>query len=531
MVALELLVLLGAMVLAGEVVARQLRLPKPLVLLAAGAAISFVPGLHNVRMAPDVVLLLFLPALVYWESLRSTSLREIRANARAILLAAVGLVLATALCVMAVGIALGLSWPLGLALGAIIAPTDATAMASISAALPRRASAILRTESLVNDGTSLTLYSVAVGAAVTGKPPAIPLFGAQIVGSALGAIVIGIVVGLLVLSVRRHVPQRHLSSTLSLLTPFVAFLPAERAHTSGVVAVVTCGIVISQGGPRVYSAADRREAFGFWQVVSFVLNDSLFVLTGLRLHCIIAGLGPRTWPLVVGLSGIVIVVVIGLRLLWFLAGSYALVPHRPKRDPVSLRARHLVPLAWSGMRGSISLAAAFALPLTTNAGRPLPHRETLLAVTFTVIVFTILVQGLSLPAVLRWSRLPPDPTQDYEEALATRTAFLSALAELSAIADRLGSPKEVRDRLRAEFRAEADQLSATMNDDTLSVRPRETAAIDWERQLRRAVIPHKRKAVLGLRHTDRIDDIVLRHIQALLDAEELRLTEYENEGA
>jgi len=530
MVTLELVVLLGAMVLAGEIAARRLRLPAPLVLLAAGSALSFAPGLHNVKLQPDVVLLLFLPALVYWESLSSTSLREIRSNARAILLAAVGLVLATALCVMAAASALGLSWPLALALGAIVAPTDATAVANVNAALPRRTSAILRTESLVNDGTSLTLYSVAVGAAVTGKPPGIPLFGAEIVGSALGAIAIGLAVGGLVLALRHLLPERHLSSTLSLLTPFLAFLPAEVIHASGVVAVVTCGIVMVQGGPRTYSAADRRQAFGFWQVVSFVLNDALFVLTGLRLHRIIAGLGARSWPLVLALSWIVIAIVIGLRLLWFIAGAYAPLPRRPEQDPASRRARHRVPLAWSGMRGSISLAAAFALPLTTSAGKPLPHREALLAVTFTVIVFTLIAQGLSLPAILRWSRLPPDPTQAYEEALATRTTFLSALAGLRTAADRLGSPQEVRDRLLAEFRAEADQLHSMMDDKARSVRPREAATIVRERQLRRAVIPGKRRAVFRLRHAGRIDDIVLRRMQALLDAEELRLTEYENEG-
>jgi monovalent cation/hydrogen antiporter len=141
------------------------------------------------------------------------------------------------------------------------------------------------------------------------------------------------------------------------------------------------------------------------------------------------------------------------------------------------------------------------------------------------------VQGLSLPAVLRWSRVPPDPTQAYEEALATRTAFRSAAATLPGIADRLGTPPEVRDRLLAEFRTEADKLDSAMDDDALSVRPRQTDPIDRERELRHAVIPGKRKAVLGLRHADRIDDIVLRRIQALLDAEELRLTEYENEGA
>ena len=376
--ALELIVLIGVAVLAGETAARRLHLPGSLVLLAIGGGLSFVPRLYSVQLTPNVVLFVFLPALVYWES-----------------------------------------------------------------------------------------------------------------------------------------------------------LPAALAHVSGVVAVATCGIVLNQGGPRIIPAAARRQVFGFWQVASFVLNDAPFVLTGLHLHRIATGLGPGSWPLVLGLSGIVIAVVVGLRLLWFYAVPYVLraIDRRPSQRALRAPARRRLPGAWAGMRGSISLALALALPSSTNAGGPLPHREVLIAVTFAVVVFTIVVQGLSMPAVLRWSSLRPDPTQEYEEALASRTGLQRALALLPGIAAALGVPDVVRDRLAAEYRAAADEVTNTMDDTTLTVTAIPTAEANWERMLRRAVIPVKREAALGLRRTGRIDDIVYRRIQARLDTEEIRLADVFDEEA
>lgn len=522
--ALELVVLIGAAVLVGEGLARRLRQPGPLVLLVLGSVLSFTPGLHDVTFAPDVVLLLFLPALVYWESLSNTSLREIRANLRVIVLAAVGLVFATALCVGAVGAALGLTWPVGLTLGAIVAPTDAAAVAALAVALPRWTSAILRTESLINDGTALALYSLAVGAVVSGRTVSLALFGAEFLASVAASVAIGALVGVLVLRVRHFVTEERLSSTLSLLTPFLAFLPAEAAHASGVVSVATCGIVIAQGGPRIIPAAARRQAFAFWQVASFVLNDALFVLTGLQLRRTVTSLGASTLPLALGLSAVTIALVIGLRLLWFVTGPVLLRVLRrdtPHEGP-AIHARHRVPIAWAGMRGAISLAAALALPLTTDAGSRLPHRDVLIAVTFAVIAFTVVVQGISMPAVLRWSGLRADRSEAYEQALATRAALESAVAALPGIAAELGAPDSARDRLLEEYRAKVDELTSSIDDAAQTV-PAGDSPVAWDRELRRAVIPVKRDAVLALRQAGRIDDVVLRAVQEHLDTEEIRL--------
>jgi monovalent cation/hydrogen antiporter len=525
--ALELIVLIGAAVLAGEVAARRFRLPASLVLLVIGSGLSFVPELHKATLPPDVVLFVFIPALVYWEAVNNISLREIRDNLRIIVLTAVGLDLATAVCVAAIASAMGLPRPLALALGAIVALTDTTAIADLLAVAQRRISVILRSEGVISDGTSLLLYGVAVGAAVTGGQVSPALVSAEFAESAVASVAIGLAVGGLVHWVRHYVTEDRLASTLSLLTPFLAFLPAQLAHFSGVVAVATCGIVVGRGSAHVLTAAARREATGFWRVTTFVLNDALFVLTGLNLHRIITELHSDSWPkLVLGLSGIVIVAVIGLRLLWFFTVPYVLraIDRRPIQRALRIPARHRLFTAWAGMRGSISLALALALPLTTSAG-PFQRRETTIAVTFTVILFTIVVQGLSVPAVLRWARLTPDPTQAYEEALANRTIIQRALALLPGTAAALGIPDIVRDRIAAEYRAKADEFTSTMDDTTLTVTPTGTAEADWDRQLRRALIPAERDAALDLLRVKRIDDTVFQRVQARLDTEAIRLAD------
>ena len=524
--ALELIVLLGVAVLAGEVTARRFRLPASLVLLVIGSGLSFAPGLGSVILPPKVVLFVFIPAIVYWESQNNISLREIRDNVRIILLTGVGLPLATAVCVATAANALGVTWPLALAIGAIVSLTDATAVAEPLAAAQRRISAILRAESLINDGTSLLLYGVAVDAAAAGGPVSPGLVSAEFAESAVASVAIGLAVGVLVLWVAHYLTQGRLVSTLSLLTPFLAFLPAELANVSGVVAVATSGVFLNQGAPRIIPAPARREASGFWQVASFILNDALFVLTGLHLYRIFTQLSADSWPrTVLGLSGIVIVAVLGLRLLWFFTVPYLLraIDRRPAQRALRISARHRVFLTWAGVRGSISLALALALPLTTKAGRPMPDREAMVAVTFAVIVFTAVVQGLLLPAVLRWARLTPDPTQAYEEALASHTAFQRALAILPGLTAALGVPDTVRDRIAAEYRAEADKLASTMDDTALTVTSTGNTEADWEQLLRRAIIPAKRDAVLDLRHAERIDDVVFRRIQRRIDSEELRL--------
>ncbi|MGY0064139.1 cation:proton antiporter domain-containing protein [Streptomyces sp. LZ34] len=277
MTGLELIVVVAATVLLMTWAARRLRLSEPLLLLIGGILIGLMPRFGNVHLPPDVVLLLFLPALLYWESL-TTSLREIKNNFRSIALQATGLVLVTAVAVALVAHALGYEWPIAFVLGAVLAPTDVAAVAAVAMAMPRRILTLLRTESLLNDGTALVLLAVGLELLTTGEPFSWTHTAVRFVEAYAGGAAIGAAIALLLIPVRRHLHDRVLHSGLSVATPFIAYLPAEALHVSGVLAVVTCGLVTSRVGPKVIGSDARMQATSFWEVTTFLLNGALFVL-------------------------------------------------------------------------------------------------------------------------------------------------------------------------------------------------------------------------------------------------------------
>lgn len=517
---LEVLVALGLAVLGFTVLARVLRVTPPIVLLLGGAALGFlVPPLAGVQLPPEVVLLLFLPALLYWEAL-NTSLREIRSNIRAVVVDAVLLVLATAAVVAVVGHALGLPWPVAWVLGAIVAPTDATAVAAVARRLPRRQLTTLRAESLINDGTALALFAlaveVAVGEASFGWLGAVSTF----VLSYVGGVLAGLVVAWAAARVRRYLHDPLLDNTVSVLTPFVAFLLAEEVHASGVLAVVVSGLAMSQIGPLLIAGQARLRVRAFWQVATFLLNGALFVLVGLQLRGAVEGLVSTTVVVAVGAALLVSAAVIGTRLVWMYTVPYLLrvLDRGPGQRERRLSARHRFPIAWSGFRGGISLAAALAVPASV------PGRDLILVVTFGVILVTLLVHGLTLPAVLRWARLPEDHDVEAERRLAERAAVEAALAALPGTAERLAVAPHVAERVHDDYAARLADLDDPGEDPEGEPADSEPRS-DWEsyRLLRVALIPEKRSTVVRLRDARVIDDIVLRMIEARLDAEELRL--------
>jgi Na+/H+ antiporter len=525
---LEVVVVIGVLVLLGAVLARRLHLPPPLVQLVLGVAVGFVPGLGDVEMPPEVVLFLFLPALLYWESI-NTSLREARANLRVIALSSVVLVLATAATVAVVAHALGLDWPMAFVLGAVLAPTDATAVSAVAGRLPRRQATTLRAESLVNDGTALVLFGVAVGVAIGQLQIGPGGLAWRLIASYAGGIAIGLVVAAVSYWVRPRLHDARLENLLSVLTPFVAYLPAELLGVSGVVAVVAAGITIGQIGSRVISARTRLQGRAFWSVTTFLLNGTLFVLIGLQLHAVVAGRSIGDLVRGVGIALLVAVVVVGTRVVWVNTTPYVIraLDRRPAQRLRRVGFRQRQPSAWAGFRGAVSLAAALAIPLRDVHGDPLAGRDRVLLVTFVVITFTLVVQGLTLPAVVRWAQLPEDRTELREQRLAERTATRAALEAMNVRAAELHVPHDVVARLRREYRQHLDEidLRERVLDDGGGADGERAAlrTVKAERTLRLALLEDKRGAVEGLRHAHTVDDLVLLRVQAQIDAEEVRL--------
>jgi Na+/H+ antiporter len=524
---LEIVVLVGVLVLLGGVLGRWLRLPPPLVQLALGVVAGFVPGVGDIQLPSEVVLFLFLPALLYWEAI-NTSLREIRANLRVISLLAIGLVLATVGTVAVVAHALGLSWPMALVLGAVLAPTDATAVAAVAGRLPRRLSTTLRAESLINDGTALVLYSVAVGVAVGELQIGPGGVALRLIASYAGGILVGLAVAGLAIWARRRLHDVRLENGLSVLTPFLAYLPAELLNVSGVVAVVVAGLTLSQQGPAVIGARTRVQARAFWQLTTFLLNGALFVLVGLQLHVVVQGLDAAELRTGLAAGVLVTLVVIGTRLAWSNTMPYVirLLDRRPAQRLRRVGFRQRQPQAWAGFRGAVSLAAALAIPRAGADGDELPGRNLVLLVTFCVIVLTLTVEGLTLPAVVRWSRLPEDADEVSERRLAEETATRAALDAVDRRAEELGVPPDVTERVRAAYDEHLREIALrhAVLDDALEDGDRSVLeAVAAERVLRLALLDEKREAIQALRHARRIDDLVLLRVQAQLDAEEVRL--------
>jgi len=521
---LELVVIMGVALLVSGILARRWKIAPPVLLLACGVLLGFAPALRQVHLPSDMVLLLFLPALLYWESI-TTSLREIRANLRAIVLLSTALVIATAAGVAATAHALGLPWGPAWVLGAAVAPTDATAVGVLARALPRRTVTVLRAESLINDGTALVIFGLAVGITV-GEEDFAPLHVSWLFLLAYGGgALAGVLTGWLSVQVRKHVDDRLLVNVVTILTPFTAFLLAEMIDASGVLAVVVSGLWLSQAGPRVVRAAARQQAEAFWSLATFLLNGSLFVLIGLQVQAAVRGQDGAAFTR--GLIGVAVVsaVVIGMRFAWLFTTPYLirLLDRRPQQRLLRVGARPRVVSALSGFRGAVSLAVALAVPQTLASGQPFPDRDIIIFVTAGVIVVT-LGQGLLLPGVVRWARLPRDTSVERERQLADTVATQEALAAIPGIAADLDIDPAVAGKLAKEYDKHLRVLQAAEPDADDAV------ALRYDQQntaLRLAVLARKRATVVRLRDEGRIDDIVLRHVQTRLDIEEVRLTRRE----
>ena len=514
--------ILGAVVLALTALARRLRIAPPILLLLAGAALGFLPLFREVELPPEVVLLLFLPALLYWESL-TTSLREIRSNLRSIVLTSTLLVIATAAVVAVAAHALGFDWGAAWVLGAAVAPTDATATAALAGSLPRKTVTALRAESLVNDGTALVILAIALQASAKGMAITPLHVGGLLLLSYGGGIVIGLAVAAVEALLRRRIEDALQENVVTVLAPFTAYLLADLVGASGVLAVVVCGLVMSQLGPRVGRADTRAQTNAFWTLATYLLNGSLFVLVGIEMLIAVRDLAPG--QVMTGVLGIAVVVVVVVVVRFaFLFGSagiiHVLARGRPERGLRQTNRDRLV-RGTAGFRGAVSLAAALSVPTTVVGGGRFPDRDLVIFVTAGVIAVTLVLQGLLLPLVLRRAALPADEDVEHELQHAEIEATKAALDSLDGIADDVHAGEVAVDRSRRELEAQLRTFRSEEDDELDEDQQAET---DYA-ALRRRLVQRKREVLLGMRDEQRIDDIVLRRIQTRLDNEEIRLAD------
>jgi CPA1 family monovalent cation:H+ antiporter len=487
-----------------------IRIPYPIPLVLGGLVLGFVPGMPRIDLPPDIVLVAVLPPLLYGASFFSP-LRELRANAKPIGLLAIGLVLTTTVAVAAVAHAAipGLDWPTAFVLGAIVSPTDPTAATAIAQrlGLSRRLVALVEGESLVNDGTALVAYRFAVAAVVTGSFSLAAASG-RFVLNIVGGIVVGLVVGLVIREVRRRLDNPPVEITISLLSGYFAYLPAEALHVSGVLAAVTVGIYMGWHTPELTTARTRLQGVAVWEIVFFLLNAFLFTMIGLQLPVILDGLSGYSTATLVWYAVLVWATVIAARFAWIFATS-------------RLHWQSRVVLAWSGMRGAVSLAAALALPLTTDAASAFPNRELIVFLTFSVILGTLVVQGLTLPKVIGLLELEDDSRlEEKEDTKARIHAAEAALARLEELVDEEWVREDTADRVRRLYDFRRNRFRARFDgEDDGAIEQRST---DYQRLLRE-LIEAERVAVRALRRERRISDAVMRRVERDLDLEEERL--------
>jgi Na+/H+ antiporter len=520
------LILVGLLVAAAGLLAAAglARVPYPIVLVLGGLALGFVPGMPHIELPPDLVLVAVLPPLLYGTAF-FTSLRELRANARPIGLLAIGLVLTTmvAVAVAAHAAIPGLSWSSAFVLGAIVSPTDPTAATAIAQrlGLPRRLISVIEGESLVNDGTALVAYRFAVAAVVTGSFSLAEASGRFVLNVA-GGIAVGLAVGFVVRQVRRRLDNPPVELTISLLTGYFAYLPAQALGVSGVLAAVTVGIYMGWYTPELTTPQTRLQGVAMWEILFFLLNALLFWLVGLQLRDIVDSLSGRPTGTLIRDALVVTTTVIAARIVWVFAAGYLprLVSRRIReRDPVPSWQTKTV-LAWSGMRGAVSLAAALALPLTTDAGTSFPDRDLLVFLTFAVILGTLVVQGLTLPLLIQALDLEDDGLAEREEAKARIHAAEAALERLDQLADEDWVREDTAERLRGLYGFRRERFRSRV--DSEADGSLEDRSAGYQR-LRRELLDAERRAVIELRRTGRIDDEVMRHVVRDLDLEDERL--------
>ena len=519
-------ILLGLMVAVAALatVARLLDQPYPILLVLGGLGLGFVPGLPDVELDPDLVLVLVLPPLLYSAAFFS-SLRDLRAHLRPITMLAVGLVVLTTCLVALVAHAIipGLPWAAAFVLGAVVAPTDPLAATTIARRLgvPRSLVTVIEGESLINDGTALTAYRFAVVAAVGGSVSLSEL-GLQFFVDVAGGIAVGLAGAFVVGEIRRRLDDPPVEVTISLATGYAVYLPAEQLGLSGVLAAVSAGIYLGWLAPDIASARMRMQGTAVWETLTFLLNAVLFMLVGLQLPIVLDGLDSRSVGELIAYAGAICATVVGARLLWLNTTPYvirALDRRQSQRERRRGWQERLV-IGWAGMRGSVSLAAALAIPLETDAGAPFPGRDLIVFLAFCVILFTLVVQGLTLPALIRRLGTEDDDGEQREELAARVAAAEAALERLAELEGEDWTNEDTVERTRGMHRYRIRRFQARRDGDgSEGIEERSQAY----QQLTRELLVAQQVALVRMRKSGEISDEVMRKVQRDLDLEDTRL--------
>lgn len=522
----QILVVLLVVVAAVAVIAAQLKIPSAILLVLTGVILAVVPGLPVVELAPELVLLLVLPPILYTSAV-AMSWREFRFNLRPITLLAFGCVVFTTVAVAAASHwLLGLAWPVGFVLGAIVSPPDAVAPLAIARRLqiPRRILVILEGEGLVNDATALILYRFAVAAVSVGVfsfGEAAGLFAVIVVGE----IVWGIGVGWLMLRLRRWVGDPPIEIMLSVLTPFLAYWPPEYLGGSGVLATVTAGLYISWNGPRLISAATRLQGIFFWNFFIYLIEGMVFLTTGLQARTLLSRIGHYPFSELLFSAAIISIVVIVSRFVWMYPATYLprwLFPPLRRRDP-SPPWQWPFAIAFTGVRGIVSLAAALAIPFAIASGEPFPDRDLILFLTFCVILVTLVCQGLLLPQVIRALGLAHAGHHErrndrVEEQQARRLAIEAVIGQLEQLVSDRGLSDEVVEPLRFRHGARLRHVSHKNDGDDDH---RKLTEVQDEIEL--LLIAAERQQINELFRSGKLKDEARRRIERELDLREADL--------
>jgi Na+/H+ antiporter len=498
--------------------ANRIGVAYPIVLVLGGMAIGFIPHMPTIPLPPGLVLVVFLPPLLFWESVTAPT-SEFRENAFWIFQMAFGLVIVTTLAIAALAHAIvpGMSWGVAFVLGAIVSSTDEVAFSAIADRLnvPRHLIGTIEGESLVNDATSLILYGVGI-AAIVGASFSLLHAAEGLALSIVEAVAIGLAAGGIAVLAWRAIQDDTVQTTIAVVIPFIAYLPAYYIGASGVLATVTAGIFVSRFTPTVIQPQAREMLTGFWVTVVLFLNPFIFVQVGISFHQIVLRLHEYSAGQLIFWGAAVATACIVVRLIWTFAQGLLPATNEPEHVEGKADWSHVGILAWTGMRGGVSLAAAVAIPFETTAG-PFPFRDLLIFLTFVVLLATLVGQGGTLPHLIRWLRVRDDDAAVTEERLALAVTARAAIARIDELEREAVFPHDVLELHRRRLQARLAEFTSRRGDGGAA---RVTALY---RDAQRELIETQRRQLITLRQEGKIDNTVLRRLQRVLDLQTVEI--------